>query len=94
MKLDKTMLMKVAIAAAVVLIVFLIFRSRSCKGKDGYAQFVASPVDDEYGENMYRADAADYAHATDDFAEEPQNYTLMESTLEDDRANAMFEPEL
>lgn len=94
MKLNKDVLMKVGIVAAVLLILYLIYRSRGCK--DTYAEFVP---DDEYSENMFQEDAADYAEeAADYYSEEEdgpvENYTLMESTLEDDQANAMFEPEM
>lgn len=97
MKLNKDMLMKVGIVAAVVLIIYLVYRSRSC-GKDGYTGYAEYVPDDEYSENMYENEAADYAEEGDDYSEDemPQieNYTLMESTLEDDQANAMFEPEM
>lgn len=97
MKVDKDVLMKVGIAAAIVLIVYLVYRSRSCK--DTYAQFVA---DDQYSENMFEESPADLAEGEygDDYAEEDygggpiENFTLMESTLDDDQANAVFEPEM
>lgn len=95
MKLNKDVLMKAGIVAAVALVLYLIYRSRSCK--DTYADYVA---DDDYAENMYEPQAADYAE--EDYAEEaygdntagdPQSL-LMESTMDDDQANAMFEPEM
>lgn len=88
MKLNKDLLMKIAIAAAIALIIYLVYRSRSCK--DSYAEYVA---DDEYAENMFEEQAADYAEADYYSDEEPPNM-LMESTLDEDRANAMFEPEM
>ena len=93
MKLNKDVLMKVGIVAAILLVLYLIYRSRGCK--DSYSEFVA---DDEYAENMFQEDAADYAEEEyyTDSEEDPttENYTLMESTLEDDQANAMFAPEM
>lgn len=92
MKFNRDVLMKVGIVAAVLLIIFLIFRSRSCKS--AYAEFVP---DDNYAENMYEERAADYAEEdayTEDEEPRIENYTLMESTLADDQANAMFEPEM
>lgn len=101
MKLDRDTLMKIGIVAAVALIIYLVYRSRKCK--DSYTNFVPQPQED-YAENMYMEDAADYAEEGDgdDYYEEEyqqhgqhgqENYTLMESTLDDDQANAMFEPE-
>lgn len=112
-KVNKDILMKVGIAAAVVLIIYLVYRSRSAKCSR-YAEYVPdAPVrDDEYAENMFAGQEADYAeeddddyaeeddddYAEDDYAEEDErgrmeNFTLMQSTLDDDQANAMFEPE-
>ena len=99
MKLNKDMLMKIGIAAAILLVLYLVFRSRNCKDSfDGYADYVP---EDEYSENMYEEQPADYAEEADEYYTEeddqqPQieNFTLMESTLEDDEANAMFEPEM
>lgn len=89
MKLNKDLLMKIGIVAAIVLIIYLVYRSRSCK--DSYAEYV--PNDDEYAENMYEDQPADYAEADYYTEEEPPNM-LMESTLDEDQANAMFEPEM
>ncbi len=95
MKLNKDTLMKVGIVAAVALIIYLVYRSRSCK--DNYSEYESMPQDD-YAENMYMEEPQDYAEEGDEYVEEaePQveNYTLMESTLDDDQANAMFEPEM
>lgn len=101
-KWNKDTLMKVGIAAAVVIIVYLLYRSQ--KNKDTYSEYVPdAPMDDEYAENMFASDAADYAEEEDDYAEEEEeppmtgeveNFTLMQSTLDDDEANAMFEPEM
>lgn len=88
MKLNKDLLMKIAIVAAIVLIIYLVYRSRSCK--DTYAEYVA---DDEYAENMFEEQTADYAEADYYTEDEPANM-LMESTLDEDQANAMFEPEM
>lgn len=104
MKLNKDVLMKVGIVAAIALIVYLVYTSRGCK--DGYDEYYSEYVpEDEYSENMYEQDAADYAEE-EEYYEEPEedsyeeeypqaeNYTLMESTLDDDEANAAFEPEM
>lgn len=140
MALDKDTLLKVGIAASVALVVYLLYRSRSCS--EQYAGYVPALAPDEYAENMYEnaGDHADFAHAEyvpDDYAEEDADeededgaededwdeaeddadddeddgedtggrrgiqkmrildgQLLMESTLEDDEANAIFEPEL
>lgn len=119
MKLNRSMLLKAGIVAAVVLIIYLIWRSSKCK--DTYATFTGPmpepfasysppmpPVrDDEYAENMFEADAADYAEEGDeqieemmgdgalpDYAEEADNFPLLQSTIDDDEANTMFEPEM
>lgn len=126
--LTKDLLMKVGIGAAVVVVIYLIFRSRKCRA-EGYAGYVPALQPDEYAENMYEAGEADYAHAvyaSDDYAEEQEDaeddagddagddrdarddgdwvksakwkrlegQLLMESTLNDDEANAIFEPEM
>ena len=101
MKLNRDMLMKIGIVAAIAIILYLVYRSRKCK--DAYTEYVPTPQDD-YEENMYVEDAAEYAEEGDDYYEEedyaeeeyPQveNYTLMESTLDDDQANSMFDPEM
>lgn len=103
MKLNKDMLMKIGIVAAIAIIVFLIYRSKGCKDsygdyeEEGYAEYVP---EDEYAENMYEDDEADYGDVQDDYYEEEydqpetENYTLMESTLDDEEANAAFEPDM
>lgn len=96
MKVNKDMLMKIGIVAAIAIIIYLVFRSRKCK--DGYSEWVPTPQED-YAENMYEEEPADYAEEGDDYAEDEypeyqENYTLMESTLDDDQANAMFEPDM
>lgn len=95
-KLNKDTMMKVGIVAAVALIIYLVYRSRT--RKDAFAEYATSPQEDEYAENMYEAEPADYAEEGDeDYGEEQggvENYTLMQSTLDDDEANAMFEPEM
>jgi hypothetical protein len=93
MKLNKDLLMKVGIVAAIALIIYLVYRSRQCK--DTYAQWAPSTTDD-YAENMFEEEAADYADEGDEYTDQGgvENYTLMESTLDDDQANAMFEPEM
>lgn len=106
MKLNRDVLMKVGIAAAIVLIIYLLFRSRSCKdsfadyadyGAQDGAQDGGGVPDDEYAENMYEEQPADYAYGDDnadtDYTD-GESPLLMESTLRDDQANAMFEPEL
>ena len=97
MKLNKDLLMKIAIVAAIALIIYLVYRSRSCK--DTYAEYVPDDEyneqmpDGEYAENMFEDQAADYAEA-DYYTEEEPPTMLMESTLNEDQANAMFEPEM
>ena len=98
MKLNKDLLMKVGIVAAIALIIYLVYRSRQCK--DTFAQWAPSGSEEDYAENMFEEEAADYAMDGDEYYEEnngsggTENYTLMESTLDDDQANAMFEPEM
>ena len=145
MTLKRDTLMKIGVAAAVVLIIYLIYRSRSCK--DTFAAYAQGPRDDEYAEKMFAEGSADYAEeyakyaqagdedyaeeyaqyakpGDEDYAEEYAQYTqagdedyaeeyaqygnyetfeqprvetftnLMQSTLDDDEANAMFEPEM
>lgn len=96
MGISKDTMMKVGIVAAIALIIYLVYRSRSCK--DTYAEFVPSP---DYAENMFREEAADYAEEGDeyfgqdqynDFSHKEHYTSLMESTLDDDEANAVFEP--
>lgn len=105
MTLNRDMLMKVGIVAAVTLIIYLVYRSRKCK--DNYTEWVPTPEDyaedrDEYHPQQdYAMEHEDYAEESNEYFEDqyeelyPQqveNYTLMESTLDDDQANAMFEP--
>ena len=130
MTLKRDTLMKIGVAAAVVLIIYLIYRSRSCK--DTFAAYAQGPRDDEYAEKMFAEGSADYAEeyakyaqaGDEDYAEEYAQYAkpgdedyaeeyaqygnyetfeqprvetftnLMQSTLDDDEANAMFEPEM
>ena len=115
MTLKRDTLMKIGVAAAVVLIIYLIYRSRSCK--DTFAAYAQGPRDDEYAEKMFAEGSADYAEeyakyaqaGDEDYAEEYAQYgnyetfeqprvetftNLMQSTLDDDEANAMFEPEM
>ena len=131
---SKDTLMKVGIAAAVALIVYLVLRARSCtqreryamfaapRRRDGYAPFIRptrpiknrnrrrylrerfamyaspnGPRDDEYAESLLEsqpAPADDLAEAAASLrAEDHLGSHLMQSTLEDDEANAMFSPD-
>ena len=146
-KVSKDTLLKVGIAAAVAVILYLVLRSVTCSKREGwygkrrrerYATFAAPrrsrregyamfasprrgrPADDEYAENMFEAmpapvdDYAEedyYAEAGDDVVvegaeggqeevatEEPTpesrpDYYVMESTLDDEDANAQFAPD-
>lgn len=91
MKFDKNLWMKIGIVAAIALIIYLVFRSRKCK--DSYANWV--PSSDDQAENLFENDTADYAEDADEYVgqEGMENFTLMESTLDDDHANAVFDPE-
>lgn len=129
---SKDTLMKVGIAAAVAIIVYLILRSRSCtarreqyamfaapRRRDGYAPYIhrtrskpgtgrrrrrregyamfAAPRDDEAVEMLESlpAPADDYAEVTASLkrANDPLGSHLMQPTLEDDEANAVFSPD-
>lgn len=105
MKLNRDFLMKAGIVAAVAIIIYLIYKSRNCK--DSYAEFVPENdaaenmfAEDaaDFAEEYYAESTDDYAHENDDEAAEfipdeaIENFTLMESALDDDHANALFEP--
>lgn len=124
LKFDRNMALKVGIVVAVVVIVYLIWRARTCKDtyamfaptmrgdSEGYAMFAppqAPQQNDEYAENMFEDRAADYAEEGDEQipdmgmgADMPtslpspyaNDFPIMQSTLDDDEANAMFEPEM
>jgi hypothetical protein len=82
MKFNKDTMMKIAIVAAVAIILYLLFKPSKCASKAGYAQYV--PGDDSYSDG-----------GSDDGGDGDgmENYTtLMESTLDDDEANGMLEP--
>lgn len=112
---SKDTLLKVGIAVAVALILYLVLRSATCSKREAYAMFAAPrrPArDDEYAENMYEASGR--GAPVDDYAEEeyyPEadaatadpsdaatlaaqpDYYVMQSTLDDDEANAQFSPD-
>lgn len=125
LKFDRSMALKVGIAVAVAVIIYLIWRARRCKDTyamfappmhgqtEGYAMFAPPQPqqDDEYAENMFEDRAADYAEEGDEEipdmgmdmrADMPASlpgphaneFPIMQSTLDDDEANAMFEPEM
>ncbi len=92
MKLNRDLLMKVGIVVAIAIIIYLLYRSRNCK--DNYANYVPSVPEEDYAEEeAYEDESADYAE--EDMDDEGQeNYTLMESTLDDESANAVFDPSM
>lgn len=109
---DRNLALKVGIAVAVVVIIYLIWRARKCKdtyamfapppASEGYAMFAPPVRDDEYAENMFEDRAADYAEEGDEQIPDTMDmpsamsseFPIMQSTLDDDEANAMFEPEM
>ena len=101
MTLNRDMLMKIGIVAAIALIIYLVYRSRKCK--DNYTEWVPTPEDYAEEQDEYEQpgqEVEDYAEEGSEYYEDqyeelyPQqeNYTLMESTLDDDQTNALFEP--
>ncbi len=106
MKLNRDVLMKIGIVVAITIIIYLLYKSHNCKNT--YAEFVgeedaaenmfaedaadyAEETDDyaDYAEEADSDEAAEYVPEDDEGVE---NFTLMESAVDDSHANAMFEP--
>ena len=106
-KLKKDTMVKIGIIVAIALAVFFVYRSRSRSNfQSSHVEWVPTPQDN-YAEEEY-ADGEEYAEEEEEYAEEEAEYveddyaaeyddgtasmSLMESTLDDDYANTMFDP--
>lgn len=97
MKTDKKMLTRIGVIAAVVVIAYCMFKLRTCK--DTYAELDYDAYYEE--ENSGGGEEEQYEEGEEegeDYYEEDggeedvyNNYSLMESTMDDGQTNALFE---
>lgn len=97
MKANKQLATRVGVVIAVLVIVYCMFKLRSCK--DTYAElaydnYYEEPAEEEYEEEAQEQE--EYEEEDDYYSEDggegyDDPYTLMESTMDDAQANAMFQ---
>ena len=106
-RLKKDTMIKIGVVVAIALVVFFVYRSRRRSDfQSSHMEWVPTPQDN-YAEEEYAGDEEEYAdseeyaeeeaeYVEDDYAAEYDDGTetmgLMESTLDDDYANTMFDP--